>query len=245
MDKEKNITYLNIFENRDIISIGNCNILDKFAWIEGIRVHPDYHNNGLAQRLIRLFELTSKKLNLCSIGFSTGTSNIAMNKIARKFNYKLKAVVNVHFLSLKTINYPKISDLLISNNEEIFHYFKEYQKENDFIPLSFFGLNLNDDIKDFLFSNYRFWKADNFIIVDEINHIENTSKDHHFSIFNDKSYSHNEKSTLLNKLILLTNKYKKNKLIVTSTENLDTINNMNKYFNVSRIFRLNYYQKDL
>jgi N-acetylglutamate synthase-like GNAT family acetyltransferase len=93
-----------------VIGVANVRIIDegKTAWMEGLRIHSDFRQKGLGERLtLRLVE-EAKKLNVKRIRLVTSRDNVAPIKLAAGIGMKQIAKYAVFWKGFR--RYPKWVD---------------------------------------------------------------------------------------------------------------------------------------
>ncbi len=124
---EKDNFYVAI-QDRKIVGMGNVSYLPgKVAWLEGLRVHPDYQGKGIGKELNRFFLkllLEEKKNGLINnIEFSTYYKNVESLHITAKVGFK--PVEDFILLSAKRTR-TKIIPEKVPFNYDLFAVYKQY-----------------------------------------------------------------------------------------------------------------------
>lgn len=95
-----------------IVAIGNLRLVDgnKTAWMEGLRVHPNYRKRGYANLLTQHFLNLGETLNVRRFRYTTGGNNRVSLKLARKAGFKrLLKMSAFWYEEVKSIEAPTFS----------------------------------------------------------------------------------------------------------------------------------------
>ena len=97
------------------------------VWIEGIRINPNFHRQGLASKLVKYIELLAKEKQIPFSFMLIDIKNSPSFLMAKCLNYQIFQTWNFYSLLPKVNNNHKIQFYHAINNVKIHHYVKSWR----------------------------------------------------------------------------------------------------------------------
>lgn len=111
---------LGAFVEGKLVGIAKYTVLyDHTAWLEILRVHPDYQRKGVGRRLYEEFVKLSKEKHIPSMAMYTGVQNVASAALARQFGLDTAGVYREAALDLQGQQAPaQVADFELVDGDE-------------------------------------------------------------------------------------------------------------------------------
>lgn len=109
--------------------IGICHALfsKNHVWIEGIRIHPNFHRQSLASNLVKHIELLAKERQIFLSLMLIDTENTSSLSMAKSLNYQIFQTWNFYSILPQINNDNKIQFGNVFNSTKISHYVKSWR----------------------------------------------------------------------------------------------------------------------
>ena len=158
------------------------------GWLEGIRTRIDSRGKGIASLLISRLEDIARRKSLVKLGFATGRNNVPMHAIAKIMGFNpvyRQFVFEITENDLQDLK-PIEKNQFVPERED-FDFICHDPSYNNSIPLSFLSLPFTATaLKECLRDNI-FRQISDGILVEEVNHQENTETTKFFSFLSPKN----------------------------------------------------------
>jgi GNAT superfamily N-acetyltransferase len=146
----------------------------KLAWIEGIRVHPNYRQKGYAKKLVAKVENVAKKNGCKLTAMIIESKNFKSLKLAAKLHYYKNKIWNYYYLAPKKYRSANIQQP--KSAKEITKYFTDaefYIRSWRWLPLDTKAISLLIRDKKVIISKDQN-RIDSLGIITESDHFEKT-----------------------------------------------------------------------
>lgn len=142
-----------------------------YGWLETLRVHPDFQNMGIGQKIYDAYFEHIAKLNLKSVGMYTEMYNKISKHLAEKNGFEVKSEYTEILKPIRNINTNPTQFKLVSkeNGEEFLSQYYDYMDDYLVINRTFYPVDkglgeflasknwvYTDDKENVLIGGYRF-----------------------------------------------------------------------------------------